>query len=54
MRNTANPAAERVWVVYDRGDAENARLLSLAPERQAYLFDELKGRTYAYDPRATP
>ena len=33
-----------VWVVYDRGPAENARLIALAPERQGYLFDEAAGR----------
>lgn len=54
VRNVANPSEARVWVVYDRGDAENARLLALAPERKAYLFDELNGRIYSYDPGATP
>jgi hypothetical protein len=52
VRNVANLADERIWVVYDRGEAENARLLALAPERKAYLFDEFHGRTYIYDPRA--
>lgn len=54
VRNVANLAAERIWVVYDRGDRENARLLALAPERTAYLFDERPGRTYLYDPSAKP
>jgi hypothetical protein len=27
-------------MAYDRGDAENARLLARAPERTAYLLDE--------------
>ncbi|MDB4915343.1 MAG: hypothetical protein JWM95_2987 [Gemmatimonadetes bacterium] len=52
VRNTANPDAERVWVVYDRGDVENARFLASVPERKAYLFDETQGRTFQYDPRA--
>ena len=54
VRNVANPARERIWVVYDRGDAENMRLLTLAPERKGYLFDEASGRTYAYDATTTP
>jgi hypothetical protein len=29
----------RSWIVYDRGP-ENARLMRLAPDRAAYLFDE--------------
>ena len=49
VRNVAKPEAERIWVVYDRGDAENARLLATVPERTAYLFDESRGRTYQYD-----
>lgn len=53
VRNVANPGAERIWVVYDRGEAENARFLALAPERKAYLFDERQGLTYVYDPLAT-
>ena len=52
VRNVADLAKERVWVVYDRGDSENARLLALAPERKAYLFDESKGHTSSYDPLA--
>ena len=50
VRNVANPAAEHIWVVYDRGDAQNARLLALAPARKAYLFDERHGQTYSYVP----
>lgn len=50
VRNVANPESEHIWVVYDRGDAENARLLALAPTRKAYLFDEVHGRTYVYEP----
>jgi hypothetical protein len=52
VQNTAHPSTERVWVVYDRGDGENARLLVDAPGRKAYLFDETSGRTYIYNPRA--
>lgn len=52
VRNSPDPAGERIWVVYDLGERENARLLRLAPDRTAYLFDEQHGRTYAYDPRA--
>ena len=40
VRNSADPAAQRLWVVYDRGAKENARLLALAPDRVPYLFDE--------------
>ena len=54
VRNTANPDSERIWVVYDRGDAENSRLLSLAPGRKSYLFDESQRRIYLYDPVARP
>ena len=39
VRNVPDLAGERVWVVYDRG-AENAQLMSIAPGRAAYLFDE--------------
>ncbi len=37
-RNEADLTSARSWVVYDRG-AENARLMSAAPDRQAYVFD---------------
>ena len=50
VRNVANPETERVWVVYDRGEAENARFLAAAPGRKAYLFDEERGLTFEYDP----
>jgi hypothetical protein len=52
VRNVANLDEERVWVVYDRGEAENGRLLAKAPGRKAYLFDEQQGRTYIYEPRS--
>lgn len=51
VRNVADPERERVWVVYDRGEVENARLMALTPARKAYLFDEDAGRTYVYEPR---
>ena len=54
VRNSAYPVDERVWVVYDRGETENARLLDFAPDRKAYLFDEVQGRTYLYDPHSVP
>jgi hypothetical protein len=53
VRNRANPDAEQIWVVYDRGDRENLQLLARAPERRPYLFDETVGQTYLYDPRVT-
>ncbi|MEO8622052.1 MAG: glycosyltransferase family 39 protein [bacterium] len=53
VRNVANPTAERIWVVYDRGEAENARFRAAVPERRAYLFDETRGRTYVYEPDVT-
>jgi hypothetical protein len=51
VQNVANPDAAQIWTVFDRGDAENARLLDSAPSRTAYLFDEQSRRTYIYDPR---
>ena len=50
VRNTADLSGERVWVVYDRGDVENAKLMALARDRKAYLFDEVHGLTYEYFP----
>ena len=41
VRNVPNLAAERVWVVYDRG-ADNTQLMSVAPRRSAYVFDEAR------------
>jgi hypothetical protein len=52
VRNVADPGKERIWVVYDRGDAENAKFLAAAPGRTSYLFDELRGQTFVYDPSA--
>ena len=37
-RNEVDLASARSWIVYDRG-ADDARLLSLAPNRQPYLLD---------------
>lgn len=39
VRNVADIASARAWVVYDRG-SDNERLLRLAPDRVPYLFDE--------------
>ena len=51
VRNVADRERARVWVVYDRGDRENAGLLALAPGRTSYLFDEAAAHLYVYDPR---
>jgi hypothetical protein len=37
-RNEVDLASARTWVVYDRG-ADDARLASLAPDRQMYMLD---------------
>lgn len=39
IANEPDLDSARVWIVYDRGE-ENARLLKLAPERTAYLYEE--------------
>jgi hypothetical protein len=44
VENSADPERERVWVVYDRGIADNARLLAIAPERVPYYYDEASSR----------
>jgi hypothetical protein len=49
--NVANPDSARLLVVYDRGDAENARLLALMPDRVPYLFDEANSRVTRYSAR---
>ena len=46
--------AERIWVVYDRGDEENRRLIALAPGRKTFLFDEAQRKMYRYDPTQSP
>ncbi|HVG45117.1 MAG TPA: hypothetical protein VM890_10320, partial [Longimicrobium sp.] len=43
VRNEPDPAAARVWRVYDRG-ADNPRLLRAAPDRVPYLYDEASER----------
>lgn len=55
VRNSADPERERVWVAYDRGPADNVRLLAHVPDRVPYLFDEATGtmRPYA-ESYATP
>ena len=52
VRNVPDLAKARIWVVYDRGDAENAALRKHDPARVAYLFDEQARKTYIYDPQA--
>lgn len=42
IQNPANYEAARSWVVYDRG-AGNASLMSAAPDRSAWLYDEATG-----------
>jgi hypothetical protein len=39
VRNVPDFDDAPVWTAYDRGE-ENARLMAMAPERAAYLFDE--------------
>ncbi len=41
VRNVPDLGDAPVWVVYDRG-AENAKLISVAPGRSPYLFDEAR------------
>jgi hypothetical protein len=48
VRNSADPERERVWVAYDRGPAENIRLLAHVPDRVPYLFDETSGTIRPY------
>ena len=39
------------WIVYDRGPAENAQLMKLAPNRKAFLYDEEHGVIGYYAPQ---
>ena len=39
VRNEGDLARARAWVVHDRG-ADNARLMDVAPDRVAYLYDQ--------------
>jgi len=41
--NEPDPARARVWAVHDLGD-DNVRLLRAAPDRAAYLYEELPDR----------
>jgi hypothetical protein len=41
VRNVPDLSSAPVWVVYDRGE-EDARLLRLAPDRAAYLYDDVR------------
>jgi hypothetical protein len=51
VKNVLDPSTEPVWVVFDRGPEENAKLLALAPDREAFIFDEDRNATFRYDPR---
>lgn len=50
VQNVVDPRAERLWVVNDRGGRENARLMAVAPDRKAYIFDEESDKLFPYDP----
>lgn len=50
--NEPDLARARRWVVYDRGPDENARLMALAPDRVALLYDEDRGAMGLYAPPA--
>ena len=54
VQNVADPDAERLLVVYDRGAAENSRLLARMPDRTPYLFDEAERRVYRYSSGDAP
>lgn len=49
--NPDDPPSARVWTVFDRGPAENRRLLARIPDRAPYMFDEVVGRVRPFDPR---
>jgi hypothetical protein len=53
VRNAPDLERAPVWVVYDRGPTENARLLSYAPGRAAYMYDEQNARVFSYSPTAS-
>jgi hypothetical protein len=42
VANDGDLARSPVWIVHDRGD-DNRRLMALAPDRTAYVFDETSG-----------
>lgn len=48
VRNEPDLPHAPVWVVHDRGPAENARLLALAPHRVPYLLDEARNGIFPY------
>lgn len=50
--NEPDLARARRWIVYDRGPVENAKLLALAPDRVALLYDEDSGTMGLYAPPA--
>ena len=50
ITNVVDLSAAQVWVVYDRG-AENTELMSRAPSRTPYLFEEETGHIYPMDAR---
>ena len=54
VQNVANPETERVLVVYDRGDAENSRLIAMMPDRTPFLLDEASRTVYAYRAPSAP
>jgi len=45
VRNVPDMSAELYWIAYDRG-AENTKLMSIAPDRIPYLFDEAGWRMH--------
>lgn len=47
VRNVVDPDRERVLVVHDRGEAENAGLLALMPDRTPYTVEEPNERAPA-------
>jgi hypothetical protein len=50
VANNPDWPSERVWIVRDRGDVQNAELLRRAPDRRAFLYRETSGRIDAYRP----
>jgi hypothetical protein len=54
VQNVVDPGSAHVWVVRDRGGRENARLIALAPERRAYIYDEAQQKVFLYDPARAP
>jgi hypothetical protein len=54
VQNVADPDHARLLVVYDRGDAENGRLLAQMPGRKAFFFDEERRRVFRYDAKSAP